>query len=170
MKHKPAKPTHFPTQLAQWQNQRRRPDLLAPRLQAEPRQLGPETPIQNPEVAGLLAEQFVQPDPTADYLYLADQVTTSGWPEAEADLVLPEAPPAEAELHNSQALDPAPPLLLPEPAPLLSEYEEVLFAKIKAQHEQAEAQPPVDELAELEQSVDELVRQVRAEFFGQRID
>jgi hypothetical protein len=167
MKHRTAITTHFLTHLANWESRRRQPDLQAPRLRAEPRHLGPETPSEHPEVADWTAMPLALPDPT-DHLPLSGEMGADEWPGAEAEPVEP-APPAGAEPHH-QAQDPTPPLLLQAPAPLLSEYEEVLFAKIKAQHEQAEAQPPVDELAELEQSVDELVRQVRAEFFGRRID
>jgi hypothetical protein len=167
MKKRPATPTHFFAQLANWEHQRLRPDLQSPRLRPEPRHLGPkEAGAPGPEVADWSAEPLALPHPSADGPYLAGEVEPDEWPSAEAELVEPE-PLVEAE---PQAQDHAPPLLLPAPAPLLSDYEEVLFAKIKAQHEQAQPQLPVDEQAELEQSVDELVRQVKAEFFGRRID
>jgi hypothetical protein len=169
MKHKPASPTHFLTYLASWESRRHQPDLQAPRLRAEPRHLGPETPSQHPEVAEWTAVPLALPDPTDHHLPLSDEMGADERPGTEAELVGTE-PLAGAEPESDQVQNPVPPLLLQAPAPLLSEYEEVLFAKIKAQHEQAQAQPPVDELAELEQSVDELVRQVRAEFFGRRTD
>ena len=53
----------------------------------------------------------------------------------------------------------------------ISDYEEVLFAKLqdkRAQQENRQADQQVIEQAELEQSVEDLVRKVRSEIFGQR--
>ncbi len=88
---------------------------------------------------------------------------------SQPEVIAPETPPAHDQGTSKAAVTET--LPAQKVTGGISDYEEVLFAKLKdkrTQQENRQADQQATEQAELEQSVEDLVRKVRLEIFGQR--